>query len=58
VPNGGECEVSSQCASLVCEDGVCTAAPAPALSPNALAVALAFLLGLGGLGVWRTRRLR
>jgi MYXO-CTERM domain-containing protein len=50
--------VSSQCASLVCEDGVCTAAPAPALSPNALAVALAFLLGLGGLGVWRTRRLR
>jgi hypothetical protein len=58
VPNGGECEEASQCASLVCEDGVCTAAPAPAMSADALAVALIVLLGLGALGVWRMRRVQ
>jgi hypothetical protein len=58
VPNGGECETSSQCASMVCENGVCTAVAAPALSPNALALALAFLLGLGAIGMWRMRHLR
>lgn len=58
VPNGGSCMTSSECASLLCVNGVCVAAPspAPAVSPNGLAIALATLIGLGALALWRTRR--
>lgn len=57
VPNGGDCTTSNQCASLTCLNGVCEpASPAPATSASGLVVALAILVGLGGLGLWRMRR--
>ncbi len=58
VPDGGECMTSSQCASLVCANGVCVSASAPAVSPNGMAIVLAALFGLGAIGLWRMRRAR
>jgi hypothetical protein len=57
VPDGGSCTTSSECASGRCVDGVCTRVNAtPTMSPNGLAIALALLIGLGAVGLWRLRR--
>lgn len=60
IPLGGACDAQPDaCApGLVCENGVCAvaAAPAPLLSGAGLAMALASLIGLGGLAFTRRRR--
>lgn len=59
IPAGGACDQQPDaCApGLVCENGFCAAAPAPAplLSTSSLVFAVAGLIGLGGLAFRRRR---
>jgi hypothetical protein len=58
VPEGGACMETAQCEPpLSCIDGVCTRtpAPAPALTPGLLIVALGLLAAIAAVGVWRRR---
>jgi len=60
IPEGGACAAQPDaCApGLVCQNGICAvaAAPAPLLSTAGLATAIASLIGLGGLAFLRRRR--
>src|SRR6185295_18738183 len=58
VPNGGSCTTPADCQSLNCVNGICEppASPAPTASTNGLAVAVAILVGLGAIAMWRSRR--
>jgi hypothetical protein len=58
VPNGGECMDPSQCASGICANGMCESAtaPVPAASSTGLLVAVAVLIGLGGVALLRRLR--
>ena len=58
VPEGGACMETAQCEPpLTCIDGVCTRtpAPAPALTPGLLIVAVGLLAAIAAVGVWRRR---
>ena len=58
VPEGGACMETAQCERpLSCIDEVCTRipAPAPALTPVLLIVALGLLAAIAAVGVWRRR---
>jgi hypothetical protein len=59
IPEGGACAAQPDaCATgLVCQNGICSvpAAPAPLLSTAGLAIALASLIGFGGLALIRRR---